>query len=92
VREWDGSADRHWCIVSAGKRHHASGQLTGYLIGVKGGATVALLHPEGWVVCEKEDTREGRRMWPSGKIVLQVRDEPADSLAWWVCDDGDIYT
>jgi primary-amine oxidase len=87
--EWDASADRHWRIVSAGKRHHASGQLTGYSIGVKGGATVALLCLEGWVVHEKDDAREGGRMWPSGKFVLQVREEPVDSLVQWVCDDGD---
>ena len=102
AREWDASADRRWRIVSAGKRHHASGQLTGYSIGVKGGATVALPHPEGWVgrratfarntlwvVREKEDAREGGRMWPSGKFVPQAREEPADSLALWVRDDGD---
>ena len=101
-REWDASADRRWRIVSAGKRHHASGQLTGYSIGVKGGATVALPRPEGWVgrratfarntmwvVREREDAREGGRMWPSGKFVPQAREEPADSLALWVRDDGD---
>jgi Cu2+-containing amine oxidase len=27
ARKWDGSADWHWRIVSAGKRHHASGLL-----------------------------------------------------------------
>ena len=72
AREWDASADRRWRIVSAGKRHHASGQRTGCSIGVKGGATVALPRPEGWVgqratfahnmlwvVREKEDTQEG---------------------------------
>lgn len=102
AREWDASADRRWRIVSAEKRHHASGQLTGYSIGVKGGATVALPRPEGWVgrratfarntlwvVREKEDAREGGRMWPSGKFVPQAREEPADSLALWVRDDGD---
>lgn len=102
AREWDASADRRWRIVSAGKRHHASGQLTGYSIDVKGGATVALPHPEGWVgrratfahntlwvVREKEDAREGGRMWPSGKFVPQAREEPADSLAVWVRNDGD---
>lgn len=102
AREWDASADRRWRIVSAGKRHHASGQLTGYSIGVKGGATVALPRPEGWVgrratfahntlwvVRDKEDAREGGRMWPSGKFVPQAREEPADSLVLWVRDDGD---
>jgi hypothetical protein len=102
AREWDASADRRWRIVNAGRRHHASGQLTGYSIGVKGGATVALPRPEGWVgrratfahntlwvVREKEDAREGGRMWPSGKYVPQAREEPADSLARWVRDDGD---
>jgi primary-amine oxidase len=102
AREWDASADRRWRIVSAGKRHYASGQLTGYSIGVKGGATVALPRSEGWigrratfahktlwVVREKEDAREGGRMWPSGKFVPQAREEPADSLARWVRDDGD---
>jgi primary-amine oxidase len=108
AREWDAAADRRWRIVSAGKRHHASGQLTGYSIGVKGGATVALPRPEGWVgrratfarntlwvVREKEqedparDGGGGGRMWPSGKFVPQAREEPADSLARWVRDDGD---
>jgi len=102
AREWDASADRRWRIVSAGKRHYASGQWSGYSIGVKGGATVALPRPEGWVgrratfarntlwvVREKEDAREGGRMWPSGKFVPQAREEPADSLARWVRDDGD---
>ena len=101
ARSWDAFTDRRWRIVSAGKRHHASGEPTGYSIGVKGGATVALQRPEGWVgrratfarntlwvVREKEDTREGGRMWPSGKYV-QAREEPADSLARWVRDDGD---
>ena len=101
ARTWDASADRRWRIVSAGKRHHASGQLTGYSIGVKGGATVALPRPEGWVgrratfarntlwvVREKEDEREGGRMWPSGKFV-PTREELVDSLARWVHDDGD---
>jgi hypothetical protein len=77
--------------MSAGKRHHASGQLTGYLIGVKGGVMVVLLCLEGWVVREKEDMQEGGRMWPSGKIVPQACEEPVDSLAQWVCDDGDTY-
>ena len=107
AREWDAAADRRWRIVSAGKRHHASGQLTGYSIGVKGGATVALPRPEGWVgrratfarntlwvVREKEQEDAalgggGGRMWPSGKFVPQAREEPADSLARWVRDDGD---
>jgi primary-amine oxidase len=102
AREWDASADRRWRIVSAEKRHRASGQLTGYSIGVKGGATVALPHPEGWVgrratfahntlwvVRENEDARKGGRMWPSGKFVPQAREEPVDSLAQWVRDDGD---
>ena len=102
AREWDASADRRWRVVSAGKRHHASGQLTGYSIGVKGGATVALPRPESWVgrratfahntlwvIREKEDARDGGRMWPSGKFVPQAREEPADSLARWVRDDGD---
>ncbi|KAH9984351.1 copper amine oxidase [Russula vinacea] len=101
ARSWDAFTDRRWRIVSAGKRHHASGEPTGYSIGIKGGATVALQRPEGWVgrratfarntlwvVREKEDTREGGRMWPSGKYV-QAREEPADSLARWVRDDGD---
>ena len=57
AREWAASADRRWRIVSAGKRHHASGQLTGCSIGVKGGATVT--HNMLWVVREKEDTQEG---------------------------------
>jgi primary-amine oxidase len=89
AHEWDASTDRHWHIVSVGKRHHASGQLTGYLIGVKGGVTVALLCLEGWVVHEKDDAWEGGRMWPSGKFVLQAHEEPVDSLVQWVCDDGD---
>lgn len=102
AREWDASTDRRWRIVSAGKRHYASGQQTGYSIGVKGGATPALPRPKGWVgrratfirntlwvVREKEDAREGGRMWPSGKYVPQAREEPADSLARWVRDDGD---
>jgi hypothetical protein len=38
-----------WHIVSAGKRNHASRQLTGCSIGVKGGATVALPRPEDWI-------------------------------------------
>jgi primary-amine oxidase len=76
ARTWDALADRRWRIKSVRKRHHASGQLE-YSIGVKGGATVALLWPEGWVgrratfarntlwvVCEKEDVREGGWMWP----------------------------
>jgi primary-amine oxidase len=91
VREWDASADWHWRIVSAGKRHHASGQLMGYSIGVKGGAMVALLcleTLEGWVVCEKDDAREGGWMWPSGKFVPQAHEEPVDSLVQWVYDDG----
>ena len=114
AREWDAAADRRWRIVSAGKRHHASGQLTGYSIGVKGGATVALPRPESWVgrratfarntlwvvrEKEQEDAAPGGggsssssssgRMWPSGKFVPQAREEPADSLARWVRDDGD---
>ncbi|KAH9981670.1 peroxisomal copper amine oxidase [Russula compacta] len=102
AREWDASTDRRWRIVSAGMKHYASGQQTGYSIGVKGGATTALPRPEGWVgrratftrntlwvVREKEDAREGGRMWPSGKYVPQAREEPADSLARWVRDDGD---
>jgi primary-amine oxidase len=62
AHKWDASADRRWCIVSVGKRHHASGQLTGYSIGVRSEVMV-------WVVCEKEDAWEGRQMWPSGKFV-----------------------
>ncbi|KAI0272227.1 copper amine oxidase [Russula aff. rugulosa BPL654] len=90
AREWDASADRRWRVVT-------SGQLTGYSIGVKGGATVALPRPESWVgrratfahntlwvVREKEDARDGGRMWPSGKFVPQAREEPADSLARWI--------
>ncbi|KAI0299979.1 peroxisomal copper amine oxidase [Multifurca ochricompacta] len=102
AREWDASTDRRWRIASAGKKHYASGQLTGYSIGIKGGATPSLPRPEGWVgrratfthntlwvVHEKEDAREGGRMWPSGKFVPQGREEPVDSLARWVRDDGD---
>ncbi|KAI0288584.1 peroxisomal copper amine oxidase [Russula brevipes] len=102
ARQWDASTDRRWRIVSAGKRHRVSGQQTGYTIGVKGGATPFLARPEGWVgrratfarnalwvVREKEDAREGGRMWPSGKFVTQAREEPADSLARWVRDDGE---
>ncbi|KAI9451599.1 copper amine oxidase [Russula earlei] len=102
AREWDASTDRRWRIVSAGRKHYASEQQTGYSIGAKGGATVALPRPESWVgrratftrntlwvVREKEDVREGGRMWPSGKYVPQAREEPADSLARWVRDDGD---
>lgn len=102
VRQWDATTDRRWRIVSAGKKHYASGQHTGYSIGVKGAVTPALPRPEGWVgrratfthnalwvVREKEDEREGGRMWPSGKFVPQQREEPADSLARWVRDDGD---
>ena len=76
ARTWDALADRRWRIVSVRKRHHTSGQLE-YSIGVKGGATVALLWPEGWVgrratfarntlwvVRKKEDMREGGWMWP----------------------------
>ena len=101
AREWDASTDRRWRIVNAGKTHYASGQHTGYAIGVKGGATPLLPRPEGWVgrratfahntlwvVREKEDAREGGRIWPSGKFV-QAREEPADSLARWLRDDGD---
>ena len=101
AREWDASTDRRWRIVNAGKIHYASGQHTGYAIGVKGGATPLLPRPEGWVgrratfahntlwvVREKEDAREGGRIWPSGKFV-QAREEPADSLARWLRDDGD---
>ncbi|KAH9172436.1 copper amine oxidase [Lactarius sanguifluus] len=102
AREWDASADRRWRIVSAGKTHYSSGQHTGYAVGVKGGVTPFLPRPEGWVgrratfahnalwvVREKEDAREGGRMWPSGKFVPQARDEPVDSLARWLRDDGD---
>jgi len=102
AREWDASTDRRWRIVSTGRRHFASGQPTGYAIGVKGGATAALPRAdEGvgrratfvrnavWVVREREDAREGGRMWPSGKYVPQARDEPVDSLARWVSDDGE---
>jgi len=102
AREWDASTDRRWRIVSAGRQHYASGQPTGYAIGVKGGATVALPRAEGWVgrratfvrkavwvVREREDAREGGRMWPSGKYVPQAREEPVDSLARWVSDDGE---
>jgi primary-amine oxidase len=101
-RQWDASTDRRWRIVSAGKKHHATGQHTGYSIGVKGAVTPALPRPESWVgrratftrnalwvVREKEDAREGGRIWPSGKFVPQAREEPADSLARWVRDDGD---
>ncbi|KAH9031052.1 copper amine oxidase [Lactarius pseudohatsudake] len=90
AREWDASADRRWRIH------------TGYAVGVKGGVTPFLPRPEGWVgrratfahnalwvVREKEDAREGGRMWPSGKFVPQARDEPVDSLARWLRDDGD---
>jgi len=102
ARKWDASTDRRWRIVSAGKRHYASEQLTGYTIGIKGGTTAFLPRPESWVgsratyanntlwvVREKEDAREGGRMWPSGKFVPQARGEPADSLARWLRDDGD---
>jgi Cu2+-containing amine oxidase len=101
-RQWDASTDRRWRIVSAGKRHYATGQSTGYSIGVKGAVTPALPRPEGWVGCratfmrnalwvvrEKEDAREGGRMWPSGKFVPQAREEAMDSLGQWVRDDGD---
>jgi primary-amine oxidase len=101
-RQWDASTDRRWRIVSAGKKHYATGQPTGYSIGVKGAVTPALPHPEGWVgrratfmrnalwvVREKEDAREGGRMWPSGKFVPQARKEAVDSLGQWVRDDGD---
>jgi len=100
--DWDLSTDRRWRIVSAGKKHYASGQPTGYTINVKGGATAFLPRPEGWVgrratfahktlwvVREKEDEREGGRMWPSGKYVPQAREEPTDSLARWLRDDGE---
>jgi Cu2+-containing amine oxidase len=50
VRTWDASSGRRWGIVSAGKRHLASGQLTGYSIGVKGGATVTMLWLDGYWV------------------------------------------
>lgn len=102
ARAWDASTDRRWRIVSAAKTHYASGQHTGYAIGVKGGATPFLPRPEGWVgrratfahnalwvVREKEDAREGGRLWPSGKFVPQAREEPVDSLARWLRDDGD---
>jgi primary-amine oxidase len=102
ARKWDAPADRRWRIVSAGKKHYATGQQTGYSVGVKGGTTAFLARPEGWVgsratfarndlwvVREKEDAREGGRMWPSGKFVPQARGEPADSLARWLRDDGE---
>jgi primary-amine oxidase len=102
ARQWDPSTDRRWRIVSAGKKHYASGQQTGYTIGVKGGTIAFLARPESWVGCratfahntlwvvrEKEDAREGGRMWPSGKFVPQAREEPADSLARWLRNDGD---
>lgn len=102
ARDWDLSTDRRWRIVSAGKKHYASGQPTGYTINVKGGATTSLPRPEGWVGCratfarktlwvvrEKEDAREGGRVWPSGKYVPQAREEPTDSLARWLRDDGE---
>jgi len=102
ARKWDASTDRRWRIVSSGNTHYSSGQQTGYAIGVKGGATPLLSRPEGWAGCratfahntlwvvrEKEDAREGSRIWPSGKFVTQAREEPADSLARWLRDDGD---
>jgi primary-amine oxidase len=101
-RQWDASTDRRWRIVSAGKKHYATGQHTGYSIGVKGAVTRALPRPESWVgrratfmrnalwvVREKEDARDGGRIWPSGKYVPQAREEPADSLSRWLRDDGD---
>ena len=102
AREWDASTDRRWRIISAGKTHYSSGQHTGYAIGFKGAATPLLARPESWVgsratfahnalwvVREKEDAREGSRLWPSGKFVPQAREEPADSIARWLRDDGD---
>ena len=102
ARDYDFEKDRRWKIVNPARTHYSSGANTGYVIGMKGGATTLLAKDGGWVskragfakkalwVVKDHEGPQGGRIWPSGKYVPQTRDEPEESVGPWSNSDDKI--
>jgi primary-amine oxidase len=102
ARDFCYETDRRWRIVNPGRKHYASGQDTGYVVMMKGGATPLMAQPDSWIgkrggyakkalwVVKDVEGPKGGRMWPAGKYVPQTREEPEDSVPQWAKGEGNI--
>jgi len=101
-RDYDFQRDRRWTIVNKSRKHPASGNYAGYVLGYRGFATTLLGAPESWVVRragfatkslwvvkEVENEVEGR-MWPAGRYVPQTFNAPDDSVQKWAQGEDSI--
>ena len=103
ARDYDVAKDRRWTIVNTSRKHYASGNPTGYVLGFKGAIATLLAAPGSWVVRRAGFARKtlwivkdqedglGGRMWPAGRYVPQTMDPPKDSVEEWAKGEDNIH-